>query len=251
MRRALVLTGCGLLLSPFAWAAEEEIQVYEDDMSAPGQFGLDVHNNFVLGGRDAPSYPGEQPPLHLYRLTPEFYYGLTQTVELGLYLLTTHAADGGAHFDGPKMRVKYLPEHDSESGFYWGANLEIGKTTQRVSEQPWNAELKGILGYRNGRWTLTANPNLDWSLSPGGGAAEASVDAKVAYSVTGETKLGIESYNELGPVSSPAPLSGYAKTLYLAVDHDFGGVDLNAGLGRGLTAAADVWTVKFIVGTHF
>ena len=132
-----------------------------------------------------------------------------------------------------------------------GANLEIGKTSLRVSEQPWNAQLKGILGYRTGPWSFAANPNVDWSLSPGGGAAQLSLDFKVAYAVVASTRLGIESYNGLGPVSGPGPLAGYAKSLYVAVDHDFGGVDLNAGVGRGLTSAADVWTVKFIVGTHF
>ncbi len=33
-----------------AAAAPEEIQVYMDEMSDPGQFGLDIHNNYVLTG---------------------------------------------------------------------------------------------------------------------------------------------------------------------------------------------------------
>lgn len=251
MRRiSLLASGC-LLLSPLCQAADEEIQVYEDEMSAPGQFGVDVHNNFVVSGRAAPEYPGELPPLHVYRLTPEFYYGVSEAVELGLYLLGTDSGQAGVHFDGPKARVKYVPVHDHQEGLYWGANLEIGKTTARVSAQPWNAQLKGMIGYRVGRWTLAANPNLDWSLSPGGEPAQLSTDLKVAYSVSAETKLGVESYNGFGPVSHPGPLSGYAKSLYAVVDHDFGRVDLNAGVGRGLTAQADAWTVKFIVGTHF
>ena len=251
MRIVLMLTGCLLLASPLCLAADEEIQVYEDDLSAPGQFGVDVHNNYVLSGSGTPGYPGEQPPLHVYRLTPEFYYGLSKTVELGVYLLSTRAPDGSAHIDGSKMRIKYVPEHDAEHGFYWGANLEIGRTSQRVSEQPWNGQLKGILGYRTGAWTFTANPNLDWSLSPGGGPADFGVDVKIAYAVTDKTKLGIESYNNLGPLGSLGPLDDYAKSLYLAMDHDFGSVDLNVGVGRGLTGAADDWTVKFIVGTRF
>jgi len=35
------------------------------------------------------------------------------------------------------------------------------------------------------------------------------------------------------------------------VDQKVGGVDVNAGLGRGLTHDADRWVAKFIVGTHF
>ncbi len=38
-----------LALASHAAAAPEEIQVYEDDMDKPGQFGLDVHNSYVWG----------------------------------------------------------------------------------------------------------------------------------------------------------------------------------------------------------
>jgi hypothetical protein len=33
---------------PRCEGAPEEIQVYIDDMTTPGHFGLDVHNNFVF-----------------------------------------------------------------------------------------------------------------------------------------------------------------------------------------------------------
>ena len=106
-----------LLASPLCLAADEEIQVYEDDLSAPGQFGVDVHNNYVLSGSHTPGYAGEQAPMHVYRLTPEFHYGLTKSVELGLYLLSTRGPEGAAHFNGPKMRIKYVPVHDVDKAF--------------------------------------------------------------------------------------------------------------------------------------
>lgn len=239
------------LYAPAGHAAPEEIQVYMDDMSAPGQFGVDVHNNFVPSGAKTPGYAGEQPPHHVYRLTPEFYYGLSKTVELGLYILTTRAPDGSFHNDGAKVRVKYIAPHDPDTGWFWGANLEVGRTSLRVSETPWNAELKGILGYRTGPWTFAVNPNLDWSISKGGGPVTLDIDAKVAYAVTPKTQLGFETYNELGPLSRIQALNRNSKTLYAVVDHEFEKFDLNAGIGRGLTSEADRWTIKFIVGTHF
>jgi hypothetical protein len=39
--------------------------------------------------------------------------------------------------------------------------------------------------------------------------------------------------------------------LYVALDQELGRFDLNAGTGRGLTAAAGAWVLKFIVGRHF
>ncbi|MDB5732645.1 MAG: hypothetical protein JWQ03_2540 [Variovorax sp.] len=256
-RAGLVRTGTVASLlalacaSPPALAAAEEIQVYLDDLTAPGRFGLDVHNNYVFSGASTPSYPGEQPPAHVYRLTPEFYYGLSDTVELGLYVLSTRAANADPNLDGFKVRVKYIAPHDKEAGFFWGANLEVGRTGLRVSPTPWNAELKGILGYRTGPWTFAVNPNLDWSLSRGGGPVTLDVDAKVAYAVNARTQVGFETYNELGPLARPDALRKNSKTLFAVVDHEFERFDLNIGIGRGLTREADRWVLKFIVGTHF
>ena len=246
---------CLVLLGPIASrpcaAAPEEIQVYMDDLSATGHFGLDVHNNYVLSGAGTPSYMGEQPPRHLYRLTPEFYYGISQTIELGLYVLTTLDAQGKANIDGSKVRVKYVAPHDADGGFFWGMNVEVGRTSVRVSELPWNLQLKGILGYRASHWTVAINPNLDRSMSKGGGPVMASLDGKVAYGVTEKTQLGFETYNELGPLSKIQRFNKNSKTVYAVIDHEFAGVDVNAGVGRGITGEADRWVMKAIIGTHF
>jgi hypothetical protein len=100
-------------------------------------------------------------------------------------------------------------------------------------------------------WTVALNPNVDGSLSRNGGPVMASLDSKVAYAIAKETKVGVETYNELGPLSHLQSLSRNSKTLYALVDQKLGEFDVNAGLGRGLTHEADRWVMKFIVGTHF
>jgi hypothetical protein len=252
MRHALIGFALSAVLLPaLCHAAPEEVQVYLDDLSAPGQFGVDVHTNYVPSGSRSSTYPGEQPPRHVFRLTPEFYYGLTQNLEMGLYLLSTRDAGGNVHFDGTKVRLKYIAPHDATQGLFWGANLEVGRTDLRVSELRWNAELKGILGYRTGPWTLAVNPNFDWSPMARGGPVTVSVDGKVGYAVSPRTMVGAELYNDFGPLSRPQAYNRNAKTLYAVVDQEFGKYDVNAGIGRGLTPDADRWVIKVIVGTHF
>ena len=251
LRLAALAAAAALHTLPCA-AASEEIQVYLDDLSKPGQFGLDVHNNVVFKGERSASYAGETPPYHQYRLTPEFYYGLTPTLELGLYLLGSRAADGNTQLQGSKVRLKFIAPHDEERGAFWGLNLEVGRTGASASEVPWNAQLKGIVGWRGGGWTFGANPNVDWSISKGGGPAGASLDLKLARDVAPGTQLGVELYSELGPARRIEAWSRNPKTLYLALDKELGHeIDLNLGIGRGLTDSADRWTLKFIVGTHF
>jgi hypothetical protein len=239
-------------VSGSAAGAPEEIQVYMDEMSKPGHFGVDVHNNFVMSGSGTPDYPGAQPPNHVFRLTPEFYYGISDTFEAGLYLLSTTTPGNPVNYDGEKIRLKYIAKHDETQGSFWGANLEVGKTTLRVSEQAWNAEFKGIYGYRSGRWTFAVNPNFDWSLSgPGNAPVSLDVDTKIAYKTDSGRQFGLESYNEMGPLRNLGHLSQLSQTLYGVIDTQLGKFDLNAGIGRGLTTASDRWLVKFIIGTHF
>src|SRR5690242_4326440 len=119
----VTLLSLTLALSPaVASAAPEEIQVYLDDLVGTGNFGTDVHNNYVVSGDRTPPYPGGEAPEHVYRLTPEFYYGLSDTLELGLYVLTTRQPGRDPTFDGPKLRVKFIAPHDGERGAFWGAN---------------------------------------------------------------------------------------------------------------------------------
>lgn len=240
------------VVSGSAVGAPEEIQVYMDDMTKPGHFGTDFHNNFVMSGSGTPDYPGAQPPNHVYRLTPEFYYGLSDTFELGLYMLSTSAAGNSPNYDGEKFRVKYVAPHDETSGSFFGANLEIGKTSLRVSEAPWNAELKGIYGYRSGRWTFAVNPNVDWSLSRSvNSPASLEVDTKTAYMTDAGYQVGVETYDELGPFRNLGHLNQLSQTVYGVIDTQMGKFDLNAGIGRGLTTASDHWVFKFIIGVHY
>jgi hypothetical protein len=247
---ATALTALSLACSRLAAAAPEEIQVYVDDLTTPSHFGLDVHNNYASSARDTADYAGEQPPNHVYRLTPEFYYGLSSDLELGMYLLTTHSADGETHFDGEKLRLKFIAPHDAQRGMFWGLNVELGKTSERVSEYPWNLEIKGILGYRQSRWLLAANLNVDRSLARTG-VATLELDTKFAYDIGHDTQLGAELYDELGPATHPGPLDEFSHALYAVVDTEVHGLEINAGVGWGLTTAADQLVLKLIVGHRF
>ncbi len=224
--------------------------MYMDDMTQPQHFGTDYHNNFVASGSTEPEYPGAQPTNHVYRLTPEFYYGVSNVLELGLYLLTTTGPGGATNYDGEKLRVKYIAPHDETQGAFWGVNLEIGKTSLRVSQTPWNAELKGIYGFRSGRWTFAVNPNFDWSLTGPASPLSLDVDTKVSYHTNGNYDIGFESYNELGPLRDLGRLNKLNQNLYAVIDTTVGKFDLNAGVGRGLTPASDRWVLKFILGIH-
>jgi hypothetical protein len=247
---AVLTVAAGVALAAPAFAADEEIQVYMDEMSKPGQFGLDLHNNYVLSGDGGLDYAGQMSSLHRYRLTPEWSYGLTRDVELGLYLpLTT--LDGEGHFaaDGIKGRVKWIAPHPESQTWFWGANLEIGRVAHSLDENPWNGELKGIVGGRFGRWTVASNLNFDFKVSgPAPAPASLDFDTKVSYAVTKDFAIGVESYNGLGTFKRFGHFGEADQTLYGVIDAGLGKWDLNLGLGHGYGSSRDGWVLKAIIG---
>ena len=62
-------------------ALPDEIQVYTDDVNAPGERGIELHVNTTPSGRSAPGYPGEVPTHHGLRITPELSWGLAPDVD--------------------------------------------------------------------------------------------------------------------------------------------------------------------------
>jgi hypothetical protein len=91
-----ILTFVFFIFSPFSYAVFlDEIQVYDGEINEPGEFGLEIHANTTFAGQTSPSFSNQRVSQGGVRLTPEFSYGLTKTVELGFYLPTNYTPDYG------------------------------------------------------------------------------------------------------------------------------------------------------------
>lgn len=228
-------------------AASEEIQVYMDEMNHPEEFGVEVHNNYVISGNTIPDYLGAQTPAHVLRLTPEFSYGLTDNFELGAYLLSSKDARNNLNIDGEKLRLKYIAPKKAGQSYFTGANFELGYVSRRLDQNPWAAQLKGIYGMRTGPWTFAINPNISWIVSGSVPApATFEVDTKLAYEIGQNYALGLESYNGLGSTDGSIRPAQQSQNLYVVLDTVLDGFGLNLGIGRGFTTVSDQWVVKAI-----
>jgi len=248
---------CTLLIGPGVASAalSDEIQVYTDDINAPGEFGLELHVNTTPDGRKTPDYPGETVPHHGLRITPEFSYGISRTWEAGLYVPTSRDASGRFDVAGAKVRLKWLPIRGDEDtgGWFLGANGELSRLQQRFSESRASAELRIMSGYRSPDWLLAFNPVFGWNLSEGyrSGTPDVGIGLKVARNVSERVAIGLEYYSELGTTSHILPFNDQDNSIYAAVDIDMKAWTLNFGVGRGITSAADTLTVKAILGFAF
>lgn len=247
--RAACAAGFFWLISSPALAAPEEIQVYEDDAVATGHFGLDLHNNYVVSGARAADYPGGVAPDRQYRFTPEFYYGLAPNIELGLYVLADHDRTGETAIGGEKFRIKYIAPRPEGRDWYWGLNLEVGREGARYAQNPWNSEVKGILGWRRGRWDVAVNANVDAALSgPRTPPPSLELTTKVGYQTRPNLSFGVETYDTLGDRRNFGRFGQNEQTVYAVSDLKVRGFDLNLGVGRGLTRPSDRWVLKAVIG---
>lgn len=239
------------LFSTTALAAEDEIQVYGNELNEDGELGLELHMNYVADGSAEKAWPQQQPSRHMFRLTPEISYGIGHNMDVGLYLPLIKGVGDDFRLDGLKFRFKYLEGIEGD-GFYWGMNVEVGRVSLRTTENHWNVELRPILGWKQGKWEFTANPKLGWALSERQGGAPVFAPAlKLAYSVQPDLAVGIEQYSELGPVNKFLPGDQQEHATFLAIDGKVGKNDYNVGLGRGWGANADKWVIKGILGFSF
>jgi len=251
MRILLLTAALAIAAAPTAAAAaDEEIQVYMDEIGTPHRPGLDVHLNYVPSGRTLADYAGEQASEGRTRITPEWSYALDPTTELGLYL-PLMTVDRSGHFEagGIKGRIKWIAPRAQGQDWFWGANFELGRVRRDLDINPWNAELKGIVGVRKGPWTLAANLNVDWMVSgPEHTPVDFQIATKAAYKVGEDTAVGIESYNGLGGGRGFGRIGQADHQTFVVLDQGFGKWDLNLGLGYGYGRPEDRWIVKVVVG---
>ncbi len=238
-----------LSLKPVQAANQDEIQVYDDSIDKPGEFGLEIHFNTTPIGRAFELYPGEITNDHGYRVTPEFSYGLTKDLELGFYLDTQQDGEGTDYLAGTKYRVKWLPVHPEDNGgLFSGANVEYSVVGERFSQSPDGLELRLIDGYRSKDWLIAVNPIFDWGLS--GDAASGDPEFTAAFKITRRVaegiSAGIEYYGDPGKLDHVPSWDKQDQRIYAVTDVDIKPFVFNLGVGVGMSRTADAFTIKTI-----
>lgn len=241
-----VLAIC-MIRSADALAAPDEIQVYTEELNAPGKFGLEQHVNYVIEGTRTPDYPGQMTTNHVMQVTSEFSYGITRDLEAGLYLPFAFTPGGNAFYNGLRARLKYIAPRQDDENLFYGFNVEVGRNSSRTSDSISTMELKPIIGYRDAQWLLSFNPNLNM-----GFAANVSHQPnfepalKLTHSMGEGLRAGFEYYGAYGSLSHFLPANQREHTVYAVADVDTRGFDFNFGIGRGFVNAVDTWVMKGI-----
>lgn len=232
----------------------DKIEVDEGDVAKPGELGMKVHLNTTPSGSSVPAFEGEIPAQHAWRLAPEVTYGIAPDLEIGATLPFVHSPTGGDRSAGVRAAVKWNPLHPGDdSGFTAAIQFEYGWISGRFEQETRVLDVTPVLAWRDEDWRAAFNPGLMLALAGPDKGSRPRFDpaAKVTRRLGGGWWIGPEYYGGLGPLGDFLPVSQQSQTLYLALDLDREPWAFDFGIGRGLNAATDRWTVKAIVELPF
>jgi hypothetical protein len=229
--------------------ATDEIQVYNAGIAATGQFTIQQHLNYIPLGVKDPPFPGGLISNNSINGTPEFAYGVTDWWEVGLYLPFA-IKDQQFLSNAFKLRTLFVSPNAEKRDFFYGVNFEFSNTMPRFSQSRFAMEIRPIIGVRNADWEFIVNPIVDISFGRFG-EADFAPAARLARKLGPDLFVGLEYYADFGEIGSFAKLADQQHTLFAVTDFKLGVLDVNFGVGYGLTPASDRWVVKTIVGYAF
>jgi hypothetical protein len=244
---ALAATACLAAVPDRAFAQSDEIQVYDGGLAEVGKFNLTWHNNFTPKGVDVPAFPGAVVADKSFNGVTEWAYGVTPWFEAGLYLpLYSHDKNIGGTFDGFKLRALFAVPHADDRKFFYGVNFEFSVNSRHWDENRVSSEVRPIIGWHLKPWDIVINPILDTAYD-GVKNLDFAPATRIAYNVSDKWAVAIEEYADYGPLREFASAAEQGHQFFAVVNHSTKFMDIEAGIGIGVTNATDRVTFKLLL----
>jgi hypothetical protein len=246
---AMILVWVGTL-QPLQ-AQTDEIQVYGGDVETPGKSNLTFHANYTPRGRSVPGFPGGVVPQHSLNGAFEWAFGVTDWFEAGTYLpVYTFTGDRTLEADGVKLRILFVTPHAATRSFFYGVNFELSFNSRHWDPSRYGGEIRPIVGARTGKWAMIVNPILDTSFD-GISNLDFAPCLRVAYNESRDFALAVEHYGDFGQLHHLNSAQMQNHNLFAVADYARRVLNVEAGIGFGLTKASDKLVLKTIVSRTF
>jgi hypothetical protein len=102
------------------------------------------------------------------------------------------------------------------------------------------------LGWHLGQFDFIINPILDNSWT-GFTNLDFAPSARLAYNVSKTWAVAAEVYSDYGPLKHMLSTDQQSQQLFGVVDYKGDDINIEAGVGFGLTPASDRWVVKLMI----
>jgi hypothetical protein len=213
-----------------------EIQVYDGTANPPGVPGVELHVNGVAAGLTTAPDP-ELPPNHQTHFTLEPALGLTPFWEIGAYLQSALLPDGGFTFAGAKLRSKFVTPPGWRAHVRLGCNIELSWLPAKFEAQRWGGEIRNIAAWEDAHWMFAVNPIIEVSFQ--GTPLAFAPAATAVFKIRDVASVGFEYYGDV---------DARAHYLFQVVNVGTRRIEINAGVGEGLTRESNALVAKLILG---
>jgi hypothetical protein len=232
-----------LTFANYCLGAPFEIKVHDELISDYRKSAFEVETNFFR----APASQNLKTDVLQTRL--EYGYGIAKNSEIGANLYLSHY-NGDSYVNGGKLSFMYIPTHNEEGLWHYGIKNEVNYYSEIGGNINTFYEFTPILALQLYDWRFTLNPNIDVKLNKNS-TVIFSPAAKVAYSVTHTTNIGMEYYADNLPIKGLYSITQQPNSAYLVVDKKYNNSMFNFGIGKSVNGNSDTWVMKLTISRNF
>jgi hypothetical protein len=149
-----------------------------------------------------------------------------------------------------KLRTPFATPDAGKKDFFYGMNFEYDFPTWPFVPSRFAMEVRPIIGWRNPQWEFIINPIIDFAWGQLG-TVDFAPAARLARSLGEDRFIGLEYYAGLGTPGNWQSFQQQSHQLFAVTDFKVGEIDVDLGIGYGLTKGSDLWIAKAILSYAF
>jgi hypothetical protein len=229
-----------------------EIQIYTTDTTPKNTLEIELHSNSVTTATGTEAHHQLNP--YQIHETIEATYGLTPHIEVGQYFATAKLGNGNYEYAGSRTKCHFGLAMTDSWPFRIGGNVELDYMRRAAEENPLTLELRPIIQRRLGKLWIVANlafakpfrgpgTHKGMTFAPSG---------EITYDLFEWVSPGLEYYGDMGAVQHFPSVQDQQHFVVPVLNfHFLPQLELNLGVGLGVTRASNGAFVKSIVGWGF
>lgn len=228
-----------------------EIQIYPTETDPQYHLDLELHSNSTTTsvGREA-----KQIDPHQIHETLEATFGVLPHVEIGQYFCTAKLGD---HYEyaGSRSKIHFGIPQTMDWPVSFGGNIELDYMRRAAEDQPLTLEMRPIAETHIGKLLIVANLPFEKPFSGPGThkGVTLSPQGEVVYEgIFGWLSPAVEYYGDMGSIRELPKVQDQQHFIVPTLNFDFiPQLELNIGVGIGMTRASNGTFVKTIIGWTF
>ena len=229
-----------------------EIQIYPTETTPERVLQLELHSNSVTTATGKLAHDQLNP--YQVHETLEATYGLTPHIEIGQYFATAKLSNGNYEYAGSRTKMHFGVAESDSWPLQIGGNIELDYMRRAAEDNPLTLELRPIVEKRIGGMLLIANLAFEKPFR-GPGTHKGMTFApsgEISYDLFPWVSPAFEYYGDMGAVEHLPAADLQQHFLVPALNlHLMPKLELNLGVGFGLTRASNGVFLKSIVGWSF